>query len=382
MHVLVVVGTRPEVVKMAPVAQALKRREAFRVTVLATGQHRELLHQTAEALELPVHEDLAIMEEEQPLAQVTSRAMSAFAQVLRRVEPDITLVQGDTCSALACALAAYYERVPVGHVEAGLRTGDRFRPFPEEINRRLISHVADLHFAPTLGAKQALLKEGISEPDVIITGNTVVDALLAVASGDRAPSKQVQRVLEECADDQIVLAEVHRRESIGAPIAAVCRALGKIAAARESVRVVFSVHPNPPVKATVEEVLSAAPRVILLEPPDYISFVHLLRNCYLVVTDSGGIQEEAPTFAKPVLVAREKTERPEGVAAGVAVLVGTDEEAIVRQVLRLVDDRAAYQAMQAARNPYGDGRAAERIAEFILYRFGLAANPPGPFAPT
>ncbi|MGH9380109.1 MAG: non-hydrolyzing UDP-N-acetylglucosamine 2-epimerase [Thermoanaerobaculia bacterium] len=354
-RVLVVYGTRPEAIKMAPVVAALRARgEHFETVVCTTAQHREMVDQVEELFALAPDIDLDLMEPEQRLNDLTSRAVAAIDGVLDRARPDWLLVQGDTTTALAASLAAFHARVRIGHVEAGLRTGDLGRPFPEEANRRLIDVVADVLFAPTARARDTLLSEGIDAGRVFLTGNTVVDALRSVAAS-----------LGEVRREDEVLVTVHRRESFGRPIRGIFAAVAELAGRFPRLRWVYPVHPNPQVREPAREMLSGLPNVELHDPLDYRELVRRLMRARLVLTDSGGIQEEAPTFATPVLVLREKTERPEGVDAGVARLVGVDREAIVTAATELLTDPAAHAAMAAAANPYGDGRAAERIAAIL-----------------
>jgi UDP-N-acetylglucosamine 2-epimerase len=376
-----VLGTRPEVIKLAPVYAVLRSRpERFAVEVIATGQHRELAAQMLAVFDMPVAVDLAAMEPGQSLGALTARILQALEEVLARRRPDVVLVQGDTSTVLCGALAAFYQRIAVGHVEAGLRTGDKFQPFPEEINRRLTDAVADLHFAATERARRNLRAEGAPERGIFVTGNTIVDALHMILA--RRPSLAgTPLAWAEQWPGRVLLATAHRRENWGVPLASICQALRRLQEAFADLLIVFAVHPNPVVQKTVHELLAKAERVRLIPPPDYELFVPLLRRADLILTDSGGIQEEAPSLGVPVLVARNTTERPEGVEAGAAKLVGTDEEVIVAEASRLLSDPKAYHAMATVRNPYGDGRAAERIADALEFWFGLRDQPPLPFAP-
>jgi UDP-N-acetylglucosamine 2-epimerase (non-hydrolysing) len=361
-------GTRPEAIKMAPVVHALSADENFELVITVTAQHREMLDQFLQFFEMQPHYDLNIMREGQTLADITSRAVEGIDKVLRDEKPDLVLVQGDTTTAFVGALVAYYHKIPCGHIEAGLRTGDKFAPFPEEINRKLIGAIADLHFAPTLRAKQNLLREGVPERSVFVTGNTVVDALLWT----------LQRLPEPNRTDEgqrMILVTAHRRENWGEPMERICKALRRIADKFPDVQIVFPMHKNPVVREVAYRVMGDHDRIKLCEPPDYFEFVRLMRDAYLIVTDSGGVQEEAPTLGKPVLVLREKTERPEAVEAGVVKVIGTDEERIVAEVSRLLSDEGAYRAMQRHVNPYGDGKAAMRIKQAILHFFGKAERP-------
>jgi len=373
MKVLVAFGTRPEAIKLAPVIHRLAAApDRFRTVVCVTAQHREMLDQVLAFFAIRPDRDLGLMRPDQTLPELTAAALPAMSAVLAAERPDLVVVQGDTTTTMATALAAFYARIPLAHVEAGLRTGDRFAPFPEEVNRRITSLVADLHFAPTARARDALLAEGVAPDRVHVTGNTVVDALLAARTRVRPPGGALAPLASD--PRPLVLVTAHRRESFGAGLRAVCRAVRDLVERNPDLVVVLPVHLNPRVRAAVEEVLRASPacgtRLLLTEPVGYPDLVWLLDRCRLVLTDSGGIQEEAPTFRKPVLVMRDVTERPEGVAAGVARVVGTDRARIVAETERLLRDPAAYAAMAAAENPYGDGRAAERIVGVLGSRRG------------
>jgi UDP-N-acetylglucosamine 2-epimerase (non-hydrolysing) len=359
-------GTRPEAIKLAPVIEALKNEKNFSVEVLATAQHREMLDQVLEIFDIKPDYDLNIMIENQNLSDVTNKCLNGVDKILKKERPDIVLVQGDTTTVFASALACYYNKIPVGHVEAGLRTSDKYSPFPEEINRRIATVLSELHFAPTVWAKNNLVKEGISERRIHVTGNTVVDSLIKVASmhfsfdGDSALLKSFLEKYEK-----IVLVTAHRRESFGLPFKEMCLAMKEIVESFSGVGIVYPVHPNPNVRETVYGILKGDPKVLLVEPLNYLTFVHLMKSCYLILTDSGGIQEEAPTFKKPVLVMREKTERPEALEAGVAKLVGTKKENIVDEVTKLIKHDDEYKKMATGDNPFGDGKASERIVKFI-----------------
>jgi len=371
-RLLVVVGTRPEAIKMAPVVAEAERR-GLGVTVCATAQHRELLDQVLTLFGIRAAHDLDLMRPEQSLADLTARAMLALEGVLERERPDWLLVQGDTTSAMVAALAGFYRRVKVGHVEAGLRTGDRQRPFPEEVNRRIVDAVADAHFVPTATARRNLEHEGVAAGSLFLTGNTVVDALAAVRAMS-CPASGLAALEGLGPGERLLLVTAHRRESFGEPMRAIARALARLADRHRDVRIVYPVHPNPEVRRPMQEILGGVERVRLIEPLDYLPFVHLMARSYLVISDSGGVQEEAPSLGVPVLVLREKTERPEALAAGAAQLIGVNEEAIVVAASRLLDDPAARARMARAVNPYGDGHAAERIVRI------LCAEPWTPFA--
>ena len=364
MKVLVVVGTRPEAIKMAPVVGELRQRtDYFEVEVCLTAQHRELLDQVIGVFGITVDYDLDLMRPDQSIFDVTCRVLVEVGDVLTQAKPDVVLVHGDTTTTFASALAAYYTRVPVGHVEAGLRTYDKYRPFPEEMNRRLGDALCDYHYAPTPKAKQNLLRENIPAAHIVVTGNTVIDALLEVAA---RPHHFDDLLLTQAGTERrLLLVTAHRRESFGEPFVQMCTAMRDLAANNPDLEIIYPVHPNPNVRRAVDEVLSGAPRVHLIPPLDYLPFVHLLKKAAIVLTDSGGIQEEAPSLGKPVLVMREVTERPEAIDAGTAKLVGTSYEGIVAAVQELLDDSEAYEAMAKAVNPYGDGKAAGRIADHL-----------------
>jgi UDP-N-acetylglucosamine 2-epimerase (non-hydrolysing) len=367
--ILVIAGTRPEAIKLAPVMQALlaRKRNACALKVCITAQHREMLDQVLDLFGIVPDYDLNLMLPGQSLAQVTAHAVEGLDGVLARETPDVVVVQGDTTTALCGALAAYYRKVKVGHVEAGLRTGDKFAPFPEEINRRLISPLTDYHFAPTPRARAALLAEGIASSSVFVTGNTVIDALLwARARAREARPALPPGLAEELDGRPMVLVTGHRRESFGAGLEHICRAILEVADANRDVLFVYPVHLNPNVQEPVRRILGAHPQVRLIEPQPYLPFVWLMDHAAVVLTDSGGVQEEAPSLGKPVLVLRETTERPEGVAAGNARLVGVKQEKIVEELSRLLRDPRERAAMASVRNPYGDGQAAARIADILL----------------
>jgi UDP-N-acetylglucosamine 2-epimerase (non-hydrolysing) len=366
LRVLVVYGTRPEAIKMAPVVAALRARaERFEPIVCTTAQHREMIDQVQELFGLAPDLDLDLMTPDQGLNELTARVITALDEVLERVRPDWLLVQGDTTTAMGAALAAFHHRIPVGHVEAGLRTGDLTQPFPEEANRRLIDIVAQVLFAPTARARDALLTEGADPDRLFLTGNTIVDALQSVAA----------TLGDTCRHDE-VLVTVHRRESFGEPIRRICFAVAKLAERFPQLRWIYPVHHNPRVRDPAQLILGRIPNVELHDPFDYPELLRYLKRARIVLTDSGGIQEEAPTFGTPVLILREKTERPEGVEAGVARLIGVEPETIVSAATELLTDTAVYESMATATNPYGDGRAAERIVAV------LAGEPFKPFEAT
>lgn len=367
-RVMVVVGTRPEAIKMAPVVTALKALPDIEVQVAVTAQHRQMLDQVLQLFGIVPDDDLDLMAENQGLPELFGRILSGMSGVLARRRPDLVLVHGDTSTTLAAALAAYYARIPVGHVEAGLRTGDLYAPWPEEANRRLAGQLAAMHFAPTQRARANLLAEGVDDAAILVTGNTVVDALLEVA-GRIEDEPALRRELEARFPfldpaRRMVLVTGHRRESFGEGFDHICHALRDLAA-RPDVQIVYPVHLNPNVQEPVNRMLAGLPGVHLLPPQDYLPFVYLMTRAHFILTDSGGVQEEAPSLGKPVLVMRETTERPEAVEAGTVRLVGTDPGLILRDSVRLLDDAAFHQSMAMAHNPYGDGLAAQRIAGWI-----------------
>ena len=363
MRILTVIGTRPEAIKMAPVINALRSRASFDTSVCLTAQHRELLDQVIAVFDLPVHFDLNLMSPNQTIFDVTAKVLCGMERVLDEAKPDVVLVHGDTSTSFAAALAAYYKKIPVGHVEAGLRTYDKFQPFPEEMNRRLADALCDYHYAPTSGARVNLLKESIPESGIVVTGNTVIDALLDMTA---RPYAFEDPLLERAGEDRrLLLVTAHRRESFGEPFLEMCTAMRDLACGNADLEIIYPVHPNPNVRKAVDAVLTGHERIHLIEPLDYAPFVHLLKKAAIVLTDSGGIQEEAPSLGKPVLVMREVTERPEAIEAGTAKLVGTSRGRIVSEVQRLLDDEDAYGNMATAVNPYGDGHAAERIVRHI-----------------
>jgi len=365
LRVLAVCGTRPDAVKMAPVVIELGRHpEEAEVVLAVTGQHREMLRQVLDTFGLVPDYDLDIMTERQSLSHITTRGLEGLEKVVGEVRPDLVLAQGDTTTTFAAALAAFYHKTRFGHVEAGLRTDDKYDPFPEEMNRRLTSVLADLHFAPTERARKALLAEGVRDETIFVTGNTVIDALLTVAAGEYEFDEE--RIRRALGFGRVILVTAHRRENWGEPMRRICEAIRRIVSRHDDLSVVFSVHKNPVVREVVFPELENVDRVALIEPPDYVPFVHLMKSAYLILTDSGGVQEEAPSLGKPVLVLRKTTERPEGVEAGNAKLVGTDPDVIANEVDRLLSDDDAYRAMARVANPYGDGHAAERIRRAIL----------------
>jgi UDP-N-acetylglucosamine 2-epimerase (non-hydrolysing) len=379
LRVLSIFGTRPEAVKMAPVIHALAQTPGLASLVCVTAQHRQMLDQVLGLFNIQPDVDLNLMQPDQSLANLTAEIFTHLDPVLVKLKPDWILVQGDTTTVMASSLAAYYHRIKVGHVEAGLRTSDKWQPFPEEINRRLASVVADLHFAPTDWARQNLLRENIPSEQIIVTGNPVIDALQAVVK--LPPTPEVLEIFNRIglpyqsegtgnpslAEPRLILVTAHRRENFGKPLEGICLALKQLAEFYGTgIRIVYPVHLNPNVQVPVYRLLGNIPNIILLNPLDYLPMVHLMRHATLVLTDSGGLQEEAPALGKPVLVMRLVTERPEGVSAGTVRLVGTDTDQIISQTRKLLDDPLAYASMAQAINPYGDGKAAGRIADALL----------------
>ena len=371
--VSIVIGTRPEAIKMAPVIRALSQHPSFITNVVSTGQHREMLRQVCERFEIPVHADLDVMRPDQGLAGLSARVLEGFDQYLASVKPDAVLVQGDTTTVLMASIASFYRKISVGHVEAGLRTGDMFSPFPEEANRRLVTPLARWHFAPTELARQNLLREGVADAAIEVTGNTVIDALFMELERQREGSeaesidRQLRTLVGKDFDQSpLVLITGHRRENFGGGFEQICDALRQLSERFPSHLFVYPVHLNPNVKGPVTRILSGLSNIRLIEPLGYSQFVALLKACTLVLTDSGGVQEEAPGLGKPVLVMRDTTERPEGVEAGTVKLVGALAEVIVREATVLLTNPDAYRAMATARNPYGDGHAAGHILSSLL----------------
>jgi UDP-N-acetylglucosamine 2-epimerase (non-hydrolysing) len=369
-RVAVFMGTRPEAIKLAPVIRALEAAPDFEPIVISTGQHREMLDQVAQLFELRIHHELSVMRPNQTLAELTARLLGACDTLLGELSPALALVQGDTTTVLAASLACFYRRIPVGHVEAGLRTGQRYSPFPEELNRSLATRLASLHFAPTELARDHLLREGIAAADIAVTGNTVIDALEAEVARQQGAGvrAQIQATLERALGKAvlarpIVLITGHRRENFGHGFEQICAALAELARRFPDHELVYPVHLNPNVQGPVRAQLGQVPNIRLIPPQPYSEFVALMQTCRLVLTDSGGIQEEAPSLGKPVLVMRDTTERPEGVSAGTVQLVGAEAQQIVDGVSLLLTDPSAYARMAQASNPYGDGRAAARIVE-------------------
>ncbi|HEV7271692.1 non-hydrolyzing UDP-N-acetylglucosamine 2-epimerase [Pseudoxanthomonas sp.] len=366
--VLIAFGTRPEAIKMAPVVEAFKRDGSMDIVVAVTAQHRHMLDQVLELFSIVPDEDLDLMQPGQTLADLFSRILTGMNEVIARHRPDIVLVHGDTSTTLATALAAFYNKVRVGHVEAGLRTGDLWAPWPEEANRRLTAPLSSLHFAPTAQSHANLLAEGVEDGDIEVTGNTVIDALLKVVERIEQDASLAEGLAHRFPfldpDRRLVLVTGHRRENFGTGFEQICVAL-KTLAERGDIQVVYPVHLNPNVQEPVNRLLAGVENIVLIEPQDYLPFVYLMSRSSLIITDSGGVQEEAPSLGKPVLVMRDTTERPEAVEAGTVRLVGTDAARIVAEAGRLLDDPSAYADMARAHNPYGDGQASVRIARRV-----------------
>ena len=366
--IMTVFGTRPEAIKMAPVVHALREAPEIEVSVAVTAQHRDMLDQVLHLFEIVPEYDLDIMAAGQTLFDVTNRSLAGLNEVLTEVRPDMVLVHGDTTTTFAGALASFYHQIQVGHVEAGLRTGDKFSPYPEEMNRKLTSSLTDIHFAPTATARENLLKEGVASEQIYVTGNTVIDALLKTVSPSYTFKDEVLEAALSCGK-RVILVTTHRRENLGEPMRQVYRALREILDHHEDTIAVFPVHKNPKVRECVDQELGSHERVVLIEPLDYEPFANLMNRATLILTDSGGIQEEAPSLGKPVLVLRDTTERPEAVAAGTVKLVGTDKERVYEEAHRLLSDFEAYHQMSSASNPYGDGQASARIVKAIIQYF-------------
>lgn len=371
--VLVIFGTRPEAIKLFPVVKALTAIPGLAVRTCVTAQHRGLLDQVLSIAGLTPDIDLDLMEPGQTLDRLTARLLVGLGEVMDAEKPDRVIVQGDTATAMVGALAAYYRKVPVSHVEAGLRSGDIWQPWPEEVNRRIVAPIADQHFAPTQTSADALRRENIDPATIHVTGNTVIDALMATRARIAADSRlaaELDPIAERFAGKRLVLVTTHRRENFGGGMEGIATAIAAIAD-RSDTAILFPMHPNPNVVSVMDSALGDRANVARIDPLDYPNFIRALDMCDVVLSDSGGVQEEAPALGKPVLVMRETTERPEGVAAGTAKLVGTDSSRIVSEISTLLDDKAAYQAMARAHNPFGDGHASARIAKVVAHGFGL-----------
>lgn len=377
LKVMTIFGVRPEAIKMAPLIQELQRRaEHIESKICVTAQHRQMLDQVLDIFSITPDYDLNIMREKQTLTETTVRALEGLAGVFVNERPDLVLVHGDTLTTFVASLAAYYHQIPVGHVEAGLRTWDKYSPFPEELNRQLTGVIADLHFAPTAWSANNLKLEHKPQDRIFITGNTVVDALKTTYVQDFD-----HPILRQAGNGRMLFVTAHRRENLGEPMYRMFRAIRRLVDDHPDVFVIYPVHLNPAVQEAAREILAGHERIYLIDPVDVIEAHNFIARAYMVLTDSGGIQEEAPAFGKPVLVLRDTTERPEGLEAGTLKLVGTDESAIYTEGRRLLTDETAYEAMSRAANPFGDGKAAQRITDAILYHFGILSTPPEPFKP-
>ncbi len=369
MKVLTVFGTRPEAIKMAPLAIKLAQQEGIDARVCVTAQHREMLDQVLGLFEIKPEYDLNIMKPGQDLTDVTTNILQGIKPILAEFKPDVVLVHGDTATTFATSLASYYQQIPVGHVEAGLRTGNIYSPWPEEANRKLTGAITTFHFAPTETSQQNLLNEAVAPENITVTGNTVIDALLDVSAklkNDTALNSEMEERFSFLnKDKKLILVTGHRRESFGGGFERICKALAYTAEQHPSCQIVYPVHLNPNVQEPVNRLLKGVPNITLIEPQDYLPFVYLMNQAHIILTDSGGIQEEAPSLGKPVLVMRDTTERPEAVSAGTVKLVGTDVDKITTSLNRLLTDEKAYEEMSFAHNPYGDGKACERIIEVL-----------------
>lgn len=374
---MAIFGTRPEAIKMAPVVRELLKHPEIETKVCLTAQHREMLDQVVDLFQLPVDYDLDIMKQGQSLYDITDRVLLGLKEVLEKEKPDLVLVHGDTTTTFSATLAVFYQQIDVGHVEAGLRTGNMYSPFPEEANRRLTSVLTTLHFAPTETARQNLLKENQKDDHIFTVGNSVIDALLATVKKDYVfEDKELQDIEEH---KRIILVTTHRRENLGEPMRNVYRALRRLVETVPDTEVVFPVHRNPLVRQAVKEVLDGVPGIHLVDPMEYEPFTNLMARSAIILTDSGGIQEEAPSLGKPVLVLRDTTERPEAVASGTVKLVGTDEDKVYNTAYKLLTDEKAYKEMAESINPYGDGHTSERIVQAILYFYGISEKKPSVF---
>ncbi len=362
--VMTIFGTRPEAIKMAPLVKELKSREEIECIVCVTAQHRQMLDQVLDAFEIKPDFDLNIMSQGQTLSDITSRVLKGLENIIKEIKPNIILVHGDTTTTFAGALAAFYNQIDIGHVEAGLRTWNKYSPYPEEMNRQMVGVMADMHFAPTENSKRSLLREGKKEENIYVTGNTAIDALsTTVKENYKHP------IFDWLENNRLILLTAHRRENLGEPMRHMFKAIKKVVDEHEDVRVVYPVHLNPRVKEVADEILGNDDRIKLIEPLEVIDFHNFINKSYIILTDSGGIQEEAPSLGKPVLVLRDTTERPEGIDAGTLKLAGTDEETIYRLTTELLDNKETYEKMSKASNPYGDGKASKRITDEIIKRY-------------
>ncbi len=376
--VMTIFGTRPEAIKMAPLVKELEKTEGIKSVVAVTAQHRQMLDQVLEIFDIKPDYDLNIMKDRQTLVSITQNALGGLDEVMKKEKPDIVLVHGDTSTTFAGALAAFYNMISIGHVEAGLRTFDKYSPFPEEMNRQLTGRMTDMHFSPTNNNKNFLLKESIDEDKIYITGNTVIDALKTTVKEDYEFVDETLKNLD-FENKRVILVTAHRRENLGEPLKNICSAIREIALSYKDVHIVYPVHLNPAVREVANEFLSGLDNVDLIEPIDVEDMHNAMSRCYMVMTDSGGLQEEAPALGKPVLVLRTETERPEAVEAGTVKLAGVDKNVILTLAKELLDDKAAYEKMAKAANPYGDGNASERIVQAILYKFTGKVERPADF---
>lgn len=372
--VMTVFGTRPEAIKMAPLVHELEKNDKIESIVTVTAQHREMLDQVLQIFKVTPDYDLNMMKERQTLIDITTRALVGLHDVIQKVSPDIVLVHGDTSTTFVASLAAFYSQIKVGHVEAGLRTWNRYSPFPEEMNRQLTGVIADLHFSPTERAAQNLLNEDKKEETIFITGNTAIDALKTTVN-----EQYTHETLDNLGDDRLILVTAHRRENLGEPMNNMFRAIKRLVQEHDDVQVIYPVHMNPVVRETANEILGDDPRIYLIEPLDVLDFHNFAARAHIILTDSGGVQEEAPSLGVPVLVLRDTTERPEGLEAGTLKLAGTNEENIYKLAYELLNDKSKYEAMAKSSNPYGDGQASKRIVDAILYHFGMKEERPQPF---
>lgn len=372
--IMLVFGTRPEAIKMAPVVKAIEKNENLEANIVITAQHRDMLDSVLQIFDIHPHHDLDIMKTNQTLSEITSRALTKLDEVIKMEKPDMILVHGDTTTTFVGGLAAFYNQVPVGHVEAGLRTGNKYSPFPEELNRLMVGNIAELNFAPTRKAAENLLLENKKNESIFVTGNTAIDALKTTIKKDYS-----SKIVDQYKDKKILLLTVHRRENIGEPMHQIFKAIRDIVDENRDLAVVYPMHKNPKVREIAKQYLSEHSRIELIEPLDVLDFHNFANSAYLILTDSGGIQEEAPSLGKPVLVLRDNTERPEGVEAGTLKVIGTKYESIFEETKNLLNNEWLYQKMSQSKNPYGDGQTAERICEIIEYYFNIRTEITNPF---
>ena len=378
LKIMIVFGTRPDAVKMAPLVKELERHSNFETVVCVTAQHREMLDQVLDIFKVTPDYDLNIMQNRQTLEQITVRALEGLSKVLEKEMPQIVLVHGDTSTCFVASLAAFYKQIPVGHIEAGLRTFDKYSPYPEEMNRKLTAALADLHFAPTPANTKNLINEGVKADRIFTTGNTVIDALKITVKKDYVFQNGILKTID-FSKGRTLTVTAHRRENLGEPLVNICSALKEIADTYKDVEIIYSVHLNPLVQETAHSILGGQNRVHLISPLDVQDMHNLIDRSHLIMTDSGGMQEEAPSLGKPVLVLRNETERPEAVVSGTVKLAGTDKDSIIKLASQLLDDEKEYKRMAKAVNPYGDGKASERIAQALLFDFGLSTVRPSEF---